>query len=132
MAAPAAIDIQRQDLVELFGNQPSVQGSQLVSVLNNLAGICFGTKGHGSVPGAIDQLPHLNPLPWESSMPWTGRKLEPIDPRVFKNFPVMGLKSGGAVVGVACYIATLRKVIVYTVKDFLVCEENSIGNPQTK
>ena len=75
------------------------------------------------MPGAIDQLPHLTPLPWESSKPWAGYKLEAIDHRAFKNFPMMGLKSGSSVVGVACYIETLQKVIVYTVKDFFICEE---------
>lgn len=123
MCAPAAAVIQGKGWVEIFDSQASVQGRKLIEVLNNLAGICFGTKGYGRVPGTIDQLPHLTPVRWESSMPWASYKLEPLDPRVFKNFPIMGLKSGTTVVGVACYIETLQKVVVYAVENFLFCEE---------
>lgn len=123
MSVPAAAVIQGQGWVEIFDSQAGVQGLKLIEVLNNLAGICFGTRGYGRVPGTIDQLPHLCPIRWESSMPWASYKLEPLDPRVFRSFPIMGLKSGTTVVGVACYIETLHKVVVYSVENFLFCEE---------
>lgn len=122
MAAPAAAIINASDqaIVQKWEGRVSADGNALYVILNQLAATSFQQNVNRMSPDAVYQLPRLN-WDWQSNWIGTARIIKSFSVNVFENAPLLRLMDKDVLVGIACNIPSLNKVVVFSWDNFFQC-----------